>query len=341
MEENELLDLCQPKVRVSFQIIPSPYWTAEIYSFGKYIREYGYYPFFLPLCVYTDHGPGYVNPPLLHELESDAPAQFYHSPLAVREWRKIAKKPCYNLYSPAVFYRRKNKITTDPEANGTIAFYAHSTQDIDNISNIETYAKQLLALPNIFQPVSVCLHMHDVNKGKYKVFMKYGIPVYTAGNGSDYRFIERFYEIIRKFKYATSDIVGSYLYYAVEMGIPFFIFGEHPIFENKGNIHFEIGALDFLKVYPEYLKTLNLFVGLFETITNEQRQLVERDLGIRNGISRWKMARVLYMSFLRFIFSSRGFKYTVSCTSKRIIDHFKIASRTKRKVEDIDASAHY
>ena len=100
----------------------------------------------------------------------------------------------------------------------------------------------------------------------------------------DYRFIERFYEIIRKFKYATSDIVGSYLYYAVEMGIPFFIYGEHPIFENKGNKHFKIGELDFLKVFSEYPKTLNLFVGLFEAITNEQKQLVERDLGIRNGI---------------------------------------------------------
>jgi hypothetical protein len=51
------------------------YWTSEIYGFGKWIRQYGFYPKLLPLCIYIDHGISLNEQPAKHELESDAPSE--------------------------------------------------------------------------------------------------------------------------------------------------------------------------------------------------------------------------------------------------------------------------
>jgi hypothetical protein len=319
MDEKELLTLCQSEALTSFKIIPSPYWTAEIYSLGKYIRKYGYYPSFLPLCIYTDHGAGIIGcPPYEHELNSDAPCQFYHAPKAVEEWRKVSSKPCYVLYSPSVFYRKLRKIEKAQDAKGTIAYPAHTTPSIEDVSDVEEYIKQLLNLPERFQPISVCLHMHDVIKGKFKIFQKYNIPVYTAGNSSDDRFIERFYSILRNFSYATSNMVGSYLYYAVEMGIPFSIYGNREVFINKEDTNITIGEWDPYKESRHYREAFDLFNGLYTDITQEQRSLVENDLGLSEGISRFHMSVVLYRSFIQWTLSRAGLKFVAAGIKRKL-----------------------
>src|SRR6188768_659875 len=92
------------------QVKNPPYWTAEVYGFGKQIRKYGYYPSVFPLCINTDHGASGTGIIYETEINCDAPVQFYHLPLTVDNWRKRFTKPCYVLYSPFVFYRRRNKI---------------------------------------------------------------------------------------------------------------------------------------------------------------------------------------------------------------------------------------
>ena len=87
---------------------PWMFWTAELYSFGKYIRDYAYLPSFVPLNCYTDHGPGYFSdsiPP--HELDNKAAVQLYHSPCTVKMFKEASPKPCYCMLSPLVWYRKK------------------------------------------------------------------------------------------------------------------------------------------------------------------------------------------------------------------------------------------
>ncbi|MCF8236485.1 MAG: hypothetical protein K9J33_16860 [Bacteroidales bacterium] len=331
MEEKELLESVQAQAKTNFQIVQSPYWTAEIYSFGKYIRKYGYYPPFLPLCVYTDHGPGGRWGPHKHELESTAPTQLYHSPEVVERWHKYSKKKCYCMYSPAVYYRKSRKVKKAERAHGTIAFPAHTTPSIEDISDFEAYIDQLVALPEKFQPVSVCLHMHDINKGKYKPFLKHNIPIVTAGNTSDYRFIERFYEILRKYSYATSNFVGAYAYYAVELGIPFFIYGNKQRYINKSDPNIPVGDFDPYKTSENYKIAYDIFSELVDSVTQEQKELVETNLGIRDGITRGRMACVLYTSLLKYIFSRRGIRHIISSTKKRIQNRIKIATSSKER----------
>jgi hypothetical protein len=298
LNEDEIRKLCN-ECKPSYS--KWKYWTAELYSFGKYIRKYGFFPQFLPIYIYTDHGPGaFTDGPSAYELESTAEVQFYHSTRMVENWKKSsAKKPCYVLYSPAVFYRRKNKIEKLNQAEGTISFPAHTTPSIEDVSNIEIYIEQLKNLPAQFQPVSVCLHMHDINKGQHKIFMKHNIPVYTAGNSADPRFIERFYDILKNFKYSTSNMIGSYAYYSVEMGIPFSVYGNPQKFINNDDPNITKGEWNPYNEYEYYRKVYELFNDLNTEISIDQKDLVEKELGIYDGLSRFDMAKVLYKIYFK------------------------------------------
>lgn len=317
----ELEALCTIR-ETSFKLISSPYWTAEIYGFGKYIRKYGFYPSWLPLCVFTDHGPGACTPYPV-ELESTAPVQLYHSPISVENWKAISRKPCYCMYSPFVFYRQRNKIEVSSGARGTIAFPAHTTPSIDDVSDIQVYIDQLKQLPEEFQPVSVCLHMHDINKGMHNKFIQNGLEVFTAGNSMDDRFIERFYSIIRRFKYSTSNFLGSYTYYCVEAGIPFFIYGEKPRLINKTDSNVPLGEYDPYKSVDLYRKSQDLFAEVSTVITANQKELVCRDLGLTVGISRIRMATILYYAFVRWCFSRTGMTYIVGDIGAKVVRRFK------------------
>jgi hypothetical protein len=285
------------------------YWTAEVYGFGKYIRKYGYYPKWLPLCIYTDHSPGNRDAPSPHELASSAPVQVYHSSLRVKQWKGVSKKLCYCLYSPYVFCRKKNKIEKSVDAVGTIAFPAHTTDAIDDVSNIQAYIDQLKKLPAEFQPVSVCLHMTDINKEQHKIFIKNGFEVYTAGHAFNDGFIERFYSIIKNFKYSTSNLGGSYLYYCVEMGIPFFLYGDGPRYINKSDPNIEKGEYTSYKKQKTYQELVSLFSAISTTVTEEQRSFVHKGLGVDDGLGRMQMAAVLYYSLFRCIFRLSNLVY--------------------------------
>ena len=302
MSEEKLVELCDGGFRPKLKF----FWTTEVYGFGKYMRKYGYYPKFLPLAIFNEHGVGslFVKP-WHYELESLAPVMFYHSPDSVRIWNKFSNKPCYVLYSPFVFYRRSNKIIQNKKAVGTIVFPVHTIPSIGEISDTQKYINQLKKLPKKFHPISVCLHFQDVRIGRHKIYLKNNISVYTAGDNPNF-FIERFYDILKKFKYASSNQVSSCLFYAVEAGIPFFIHGSRPELINKSNPAVSLGRYNSYKGHKYYQMLHELFSDLECRITKKKRKIIERNLGIYDGVSRKKMAYILYTSLFK-LFLSRSF----------------------------------
>lgn len=304
MSEDKLLELCSSNPSSIFKI----FWTSEVYGFGKYIKKYGYYPSFLPLAIYNEHGVGSINDrPFEHELKSFAPVMFYHSPEAVRIWHKFSQKSCYVLYSPFVFYRRKNNIIQNKNAKGTIIFPNHTIPSMDEVSDTQLYINQLKQLPKKFQPISVCLHYHDILIGRHKIYLKNNIPTYSAGNDFNF-FIERFYDILKKFKYSSSNQASSSLFYAVEMGIPFFVYGNKSENINKNDPNYVKGRLTDYEEYDSYKKLDKMFSGFNFEITTEKKKFVETNLGIYDGISRKKMAYILYISFLKLFFIKEFYK---------------------------------
>jgi hypothetical protein len=293
----ELINLLQ-KIAQRLIYPINPYWTANIYGFGKWIRRYGYYPPCLPLCIYTDHGPGDPgSSPYPHELQSSAPVQFYHTKSSVVRWMAVSQKPCYILYSPFVFARRTLGIERSNSACGTIFFVAHSTPSILENKAVDAYHRELSALPERFRPITICLHIHDVTKGLDKNYLDRGYRVVTAGDSLDQRFTGRFYRLLGQHKYALSNLFGSYGLYATEMGIPFGLYGTEPEYYNQADQNVEKGDYKSYRNTPFYQSAIKLFGHLpEERVTPEQLEFARYQLGVDDGITRDEMAHVLYKS---------------------------------------------
>ena len=278
-----------------------PFWTSEIYGFGKYIRQYGFYPKDWPLFVFTDHsGPHTINKLNKFELSHNATVTLMHDPQIVKKYKKKTKKNCHVLYSPFVFYRRKNKIFKTAVSAGTIAYPAHSIPTLKETSDILIYINELKNLPEKLKPVSISLHYYDLKRGMHLKFLDHGYRVFTAGNPLDYKYTERFFELLRRFKYATSNFIGSYMFYAVEMGIPFFRYGTRPQFRKKDSSKAAYEAYICASTRDELLKNYEeAFAKITENVLPKQAALVNRALGLEHGVSRPKMALLLFSSIFQ------------------------------------------
>lgn len=306
MEEFELKHICSNKNIKKGNSIWL-YWSSELYSFGKYIRKYGYYPSFFPLAVYSDHsGPSFSDIPYKHEEESRAPVFLAHRKIKVQNYKKITNKKAYTLFSPQVFYRRSYNIKKSDNAKGTLALPIHSLPNAGFEFDVTKYCNELKALPEKYHPVRVSLHMHDINNDTFKEYQKNGIEVVTAGNTSDQRFIERLYALLKETNYVTSNDISTITFLAVEMRIPFFLYGEEEKTINISDKNFKKGVIEkpLHKQYL-YLKEKLVLDENLDTYIYDEKLIksVESALGLHDGISRLKMAIVLYKSLILWVFT--------------------------------------
>jgi hypothetical protein len=297
------------------------YWTAEIYGFGKWIRKYGFYPSFLPLAIYTDHGAGYdENFPYQnsHEINSDAVVMFYHSYLSVEKFKLYSKKPVFTLFSPFVFARKSLKIEKKEESIGTLYFYSHSTPSINDNKSLLDYIKEINLIPKKFHPISICLHYHDINKGVDKQLKNYGFNIVSAGNPTDENFTENFYKIISCYNYAMSNSIGSYTFYCIEMGLPFSLIGEPPKLMNHSDLNINLGEFNSYLKHEMYLQMSDLFSGYNSEISYEQHEIVKNGLGMNFGISRIRMAFILYYSLFAWGLRLENIKRVIKSINSRL-----------------------
>lgn len=273
-----------------------PYSITEFYSTGRCLREYTGWPSYLPIYLYSQHGAGYRYKVMPHEINNSAAGMLVFSNDGLMNYRRSSDKPCYLVTHPFVLYRKRSKIKQSVEAKGTLALPSHSSMDVIANYDIDKYVNDLNALPSEFQPVCVSLHISDIRRGQHLEYIKRGMPVYTAGHPQDIRYVERFYAILRNFKYTTSNHVGSYAYYSVEMGLPFSFYGGKAMFFNFGNKYLPKGNVDLAdtNVYGE---AEDVFSGLNMVISDRQRLFAHKALGIGEGLSGLELYEVFKSAF--------------------------------------------
>lgn len=271
------------------------YWPSEVYSFGECYRKYARFPKILPLNVYSDHGIG--NPQVYeHEFVNNAFAMLVFCDEKAQAYKKLTDKPVYNITPPMILYRNIKNIKQEKNAKGTIVFPAHSIPEEECLFDVEKYVNDLNELPLDMYPICVSLHMHDINKGLHKKFIELGVPVYCAGNVFDHRYAERFYSYLKHFKYSSSNLIGSYTYYSLEMGIPFSYYGDSVKCINicnsnnpqKGEYAIEEGEAE------KCLKGIN------KTITEKQYDLLNKYINKNNSISRLELNKLLWKAFFYY-----------------------------------------
>lgn len=223
--------------------LPILFWTSENYSFGKCFRQELRWPVYLPLPFYSDHGVALESKLDPHEVNNKSK---YHLTWYGGRYGNIksGKKNVLRVVHPWISYRRRNGYEINNDSKGTLVFYAHSTEHVRlGYVDHDEYFSKLKALPSKYQPITVCLHQHDIKKGIHKELRKYDIPFVTMGYTSSENFVDRFYSIISKFRYASSMSPGSELFYCYEMGLEYFIYGNEPIYINHSDPNLPKGEM--------------------------------------------------------------------------------------------------
>ena len=294
----DLEDLCSEK-HLDMGNAEWIHWSAEIYSFGKWIRKYGYYPSWLPLMIMTDHSPCFyaTDGPVgrTYVETTDVRVMFYHSKenaeIAKREFGDL-NKHIYTMYSPIGFCKKYLNLHQNPNAKGTLAFLHHTLPESNDESDKKELIKQLLALPAYMHPIAICIHSTDIKKEAHRIFLQNNISVVSAGETCDKRFGERLLTIMSHFRYAVSNVIGSQVYYTTIMGLPHSIYGLEPVETFQDGV--AGWELEYWKKFPGTKIRNNLFKGINTTITAEQWSVVVKDMGLDDGTSRIKMAKILY-----------------------------------------------
>lgn len=261
------LDKAIEKIK-SFELEPRDlYW----YSANKIIHELYNIPSSFKIDVYPYHGI-YVTD---YELSPYA-FDFKNTVLCTRQSQvdyliENGRSADNTFCSGALFplYRRLKCIEPDVGAKGTIVFPSHSSLEFDKDVSYTSYIAELKKLPESFYPLNICMYWLDILKGRHKLFIENGFNVYTAGHSNDPDFVDNFYEILRHHKYATSNsFSGSNLLYAVEFGMPTFIYADESLKNIKEGENFShVGAdREQIKAYTQV--SLEFFKNNFPKYPN-------------------------------------------------------------------------
>lgn len=226
----------------------------------------------------------------------ELPLMLVWSNRIAEEWRMNSNIPVVVIGAPFVHYRKMNSIIVDSNAAGTVVFPQHSTPSSVEIHNVNEYCQELLQLEDEYKPITICLHFRDVDQYKAR-FEKYGFKVVTAGNSRQpkARFAENFYNILSAHKFASSNSIGSFAFYAVEMGIPFFLLG--PISTKISRVDGE-KINYFVGEHEKFNATVReLFSKKSSYITEEQRQFVLNEVGSFDAVRSEDLKRILEYNF--------------------------------------------
>lgn len=265
------------------------------YGHDEILRNYLKLPRWLKLNVVIQHG-WYRA---LHERDLYKPGIYLvWSERLAEDVRNACAKKVFVLGAPFVLYRRKQGIERKVDAKGTVAFPQHSSPRFECKFDVDAYCNALSSLPEVYKPITICLHHRDVDAWG-AIFEEKGFTVTTAGEGrqADQGFVKKFYEILSSHKYATSNDVGSYLFYSVEMGVPFFIMGDEVSFHNKktGSSHTVCNGEEVVNKVDLLFRSVGS-----QSISDEQREFVVSELGVNVGVSKGYLLSYLVFRFFFF-----------------------------------------
>lgn len=204
-------------------------------------------------------------------------------------------------------YRQFKGWVPRPNAKGTLAFPAHSSLHNETVTDWYKYAEELKALPEIYQPITVCLYWKDLLLGRHEPFLKAGLKIVTAGYFFDPLFCQNLYQYLTSSRFITSNEVGSYTFYGLEMGIPFFLHGDPVVYEALDNL----SARNDPEFQKQYQKLMAAFrVVLTEQgvkITKEQEAMFAHYVGdVRTPLDKAYLRRSLYKSLIPILAKKVG-----------------------------------
>lgn len=218
-EARDLARVCAPRNLETCELFePNAFYGSD-----RVLKNYAGLPFDRALKVVVPHGivfdEGYV---WSAERQAMLPAVLAYGENRERAYRRATGKVVIRSAPPFAYAAKLLECTPAPARTGTLFFPSHSSHRVTWHADFEGLADALLALDARFQPVTVCLYWRDYELGRHLPFSRRGLPVVSAGHMFDPQFLYRLAHLLRGHAYAASNVLGSYLPYAVIAGCRFF-----------------------------------------------------------------------------------------------------------------------
>jgi hypothetical protein len=210
--------------------------SVKTYSLSEVVKEISGYPKWLPLPFNIHHGWYTDIKPRKKDLKQKTyPLMLVWNKRQEIIWKEYSSIDVVAIGAPFIHYRRKNNIQINSSASGTIAFPAHSAKSSKASFDTNEYCNYLKSLPISYKPITICLHHYDLLLGTNNIYEEHGFKVVSAGHVHSPKFVDNLFEILSSHKYSTSNLIGTYVLYSVEMGIPFILYGNRDKSYKVGN----------------------------------------------------------------------------------------------------------
>lgn len=112
---------------------------------------------------------------------------------------------------------------------GTIFFPGKSIAGVEAVQDWDGLAERLVEMEPDIGPVRVCAYWTDVAAGRHLPFVRRGLEVVGAGHAHDQAFHARLIGLLAAHEYASSNSIGSHVFYALAAGCRFFFLGEQAV----------------------------------------------------------------------------------------------------------------
>lgn len=265
------------------------------YGFNEIIRQYARFPWYLPLPCHFEHGWTPSNHAPKSDLITDKPLMLVLSRRRGESWKRKSQVPVEIMGAPFIHYKKMHHIVQQKDAKGTVVFPSHSTYDQKRDFSAQRYCRELKNLSEEFQPITICLFWLDYIEKEANIYRKYGFKVVSAGYkfSIGLNFAKNFYKILSQHKYATSNEVGSYMFYAVDLGLPFFLTGKPPI-PDYVEKYTNADGLDLANDFTHGFVATKMFnTGPVTQISAKQKKFVSLEMGLDDCLSRTELNTIL------------------------------------------------
>jgi hypothetical protein len=136
---------------------------------------------------------------------------------ATQEDRVVIPSASPFVYALALF---QDAFPSPPHEEGTLFIPAHTVQTLRTSVKWSAVAEELLAMPDEFQPVTVCMYYVDYLKKLHEPFERRGMQVVCAGHSRDSDYMFRWLHLLSRHRHVVSNDVGGGVLYATKAGKP-------------------------------------------------------------------------------------------------------------------------
>lgn len=281
------------------------YSGVAYYGIGKIIKDYAYFPSFLPCPVGIQHG--WSTLASVHDARYDAAENwFWSKDLAKKYETKFEGLNIRVVGSPFLYLLTNLNYVESKEKKGSIVFPCHSSAFVKIECDFDKYATMLDLLPDEYKPITVCMYYLDIQNGLDSPFRNKGFEIINNGdNLFDAEFLKNFIKNTHGKKYAFSNQMTSALLFASTMGLTSFFYG--PEFQTDStDINYQ--DLDYTQHHRQWERQYDKYFKFTNCDLQQQQEFVYKELGKAFVLSRKEMNEILWKAVFRQPYFDKLFK---------------------------------